>query len=99
MAGYLMGGHVGAGAITFFTAELLKLTLVERLFQLNRKKLLSLPAFAFGYRYWRQMMDLVESTDAWKASRGLANNVGHSLRTRWLQIKRVHHLQFRSYQK
>src|ERR1700730_10969450 len=39
----------GAGAITFVTAEALKLTFVERLFQLNRKKLLSIPAFASGY--------------------------------------------------
>ena len=42
LAGYLMGiGHFGAGAITFVTAEVLKQTFVERLFQLNRKKLLS----------------------------------------------------------
>jgi len=100
LAVYLMGiGHVGAGAITFFTAELLKLTLVERLFRLNRRKLLSLPAFALGYRYWRQMMDLLESTEAWRASRALVDNAGHSLRTRWLQIKRVRHLQLRLYHK
>lgn len=53
-------GHFGAGAITFVTAEVLKLAFVEQLFQLNRKKLLSIPAFAFGYQYWRQMMDLLE---------------------------------------
>ena len=100
LAGYLMGtGHFGAGAITFITAEVLKLMFVEQLFQLNRKKLLSIPAFAFGYRYWRQMMDLVESMEAWKASRRLANNAAYLLRTRWLQFKRVHHLQFRLYHK
>jgi hypothetical protein len=54
LAGYLLGtGHFFFGAVTFITAEVLKLTLVERLFQLNRKKLLSIPAFAWGYRYWR----------------------------------------------
>jgi hypothetical protein len=96
LAGYLMGtGHFGAAAITFITAEVLKLTFVEQLFQLNRNKLLSIPAFAFGYRYWRQMMDLVESIEVWKASRRLAEHAGHLLRTRWLQFKRVHHLQFR----
>jgi len=96
LAGYLMGtGHFGAAAITFVTAEVLKLTFIEQLFQLNRKKLLSIPAFALGYRYWRQMMDLVESMEAWKVSRRLAKNAAHLLRTRWLQFKRVHHLQFR----
>jgi hypothetical protein len=100
LAGYLIGtGHFGAGAITFVTAEVLKLTFVERLFQLNRRKLLSIPAFALGYQYWRQMMDPVESMEVWKASRRLADNAAHLLRTRWLQFKRVHLLQFRLYHK
>ena len=100
LAGYLIGtGHFGAGAVTFVTAEVLKLTFVERLLQLNRKKLLSIPAFALGHQYWRQMMDLVESMEIWKASRGLADNTAHLLRTRWLQFKRVHLLQFRLYHK
>ena len=92
-------GHFGAAAVTFITAEVLKLTFVEQLFQINRKKLLSIPAFAFGYQYWRQMMDLVESMEIWKASRRLADNAAHLLRTRWLQFRRVHYLQFRSYYK
>src|ERR1035438_9921522 len=95
LAGYLMAtGHFGAAAITFVTAEVLKLTFVEQLFQLNRKKLLSIPAFALGYQYWRQMMDLVGSMEVWQASRRLVENTAHLLRTRWLQFKRVHHLQF-----
>jgi len=81
-------GHFGAGAITFVTAEVLKLTFVEQLFQLNRKKLLSIPAFASGYQYRRRMMDLVESMEAWKATRKLADNTAHLLRTRWLQFSR-----------
>jgi len=79
--------------------EVLKLTFVEQLFQLNRKKLLSIPAFASGYQYWRQMMDLVKSMEAWKVSRRLADKAAYLLRTRWLQFKRVHHLQFRLYHK
>jgi hypothetical protein len=96
LAGYLMGtGYLGAAAITFVSAEVLKLMFVEQLFRLNRKKLLSIPAFALGYRYWRQMMDLVESMEVWKASRRLVESAAHLLRTRWLQFKRDHHLQFR----
>jgi hypothetical protein len=100
LAGILMAtGHFGAAAITFVTAEVLKLTFVEQLFQINRKKLLSIPAFAFGYQYWRQMMDLVESMEVWQASRRLVENTARLLRTRWLQFKRVHHFQFRLYHK
>jgi hypothetical protein len=77
LAGYLIGtGHFFAGAVTFITAEVLKLTFVERLFHLNRTKLLSIPAFAWGYRYWRHVMDVVESLEMWKISRQLAQMTG-----------------------
>jgi hypothetical protein len=88
LRGYLIGtGHFFAGAVTFITAEVLKLTFVERLFHLNRTKLLSIPAFACGYRYWRYMMDVVESLEVWKASRRLAHKTGQIFRSRWLQLK------------
>jgi hypothetical protein len=103
LAGYLLGtGHFFAGAVTFITAEVLKLTFVERLFQLNREKLLSIPAFAWGYQYWRHMMDVVESLEVWKASRRLAADARQMLRTRWLQFKharRFHPLRSLRYSK
>src|SRR5258708_2490097 len=69
LAGYLLGtGHFFAGAVTFITAEVLKLTLVEQLFQLNREKLLSSPACAWGYQYWLHMMDVVESMEVLEAT-------------------------------
>jgi hypothetical protein len=91
LAGYLLGtGHFFAGAVTFITAEVLKLTLVERLFQLNREKLLSIPVFAWGYQYWRHMMDVVESMEVWKASQRLAADAARMFRARWIQCKRVY---------
>jgi hypothetical protein len=91
LAGFLLGtGHFFAGAATFITAEVLKLTLVERLFLLNRQKLLSIPAFAWGYRYWRHMMDVVQSMEVWKASRRLAGKAGQMFRTHWLQFEHSH---------
>src|SRR6476659_5243439 len=64
LAGYLIGtGHFFAGAVTFITAEVLKLTFVERLFVLKRNKLLYIPAFAWGYKYWRRMMYAVEALE------------------------------------
>lgn len=70
LSGYLLGtGHFFTGALVFIAAEVLKLTVVERLFQLNKRKLLSIPAFAWGYGYWRQMMGFLESTSAWRAAR------------------------------
>jgi hypothetical protein len=93
LSGYLIGtGHFFAGAVIFITAEVLKLTFVERLFQLNRNKLLSIPAFALGYQYWRRMMDVIESMEVWKASRRLAANAARMVRTLWSQYKRAQRL-------
>lgn len=84
LSGYLIGtGHFFAGALVFIVAEVLKITVVERLFQLNKKKLLSIPAFAWGYGYWRRMMDLLESTKAWRMVRRAAAATAH-----WLSMIR-----------
>ena len=93
LSAYLIGtGHFFAGAVVFITAEVLKLTFVERLFQLNREKLLSIPAFAWGYQYWRHIMDVIESMEAWKAARRLAANAARMVRTRWSQYKHARRL-------
>ena len=90
LAGYLVAtGHLLSGATTFIVGEVVKLTCVERLFALNRTKLLSIPAFATAYGYWRRMMDALEATEVWKVSRRLINEAGHILRRRWLQFKRA----------
>src|ERR1700681_2826297 len=96
LAGYLLGtGHFFTGAVVFITAEVLKLTFVERLFQLNRNKLLSIPAFTWGYQYWRHIMDVVESMEVWKASRRLAADAARMVRTRWSQYRRAHRSRLR----
>src|SRR5260370_17082078 len=62
LAGYLAAtGHFCAGAITFVAAEVLKLSLVERLFQLNRKKLLSIPLFSHPYKFLAPPMHFPQS--------------------------------------
>jgi hypothetical protein len=81
LSGYLIGtGHFFAGALVFIVAEVLKLTVVERLFQLNKKKLLSIPAFAWAYGYWRRMMDFLESTKAWQAARRMIKQAADRVR-------------------
>ena len=67
LAGYLLGtGHFFAGAVTFITAEVLKLTLVDRLFQLNRAKLLSIPAFAWACGKYCAVKSWLMSFEAWQ---------------------------------
>jgi len=70
LSAYLIAtGHFFAGAVVFISAEVLKLTVVERLFQLNKKKLLSFRVLAWCYEYWQRMIDFLESTKAWQVSR------------------------------
>ncbi len=77
LSGYLIAtGHFFFGAVVFIAAEVLKLTVVERLFQLNKKKLLSIPLFSWGYGNWRRMMDFLESTTAWHACRRMVDDMG-----------------------
>jgi hypothetical protein len=97
LSAYLIGtGHFFAGAVVFIAAEVLKLTVVERLFHLNKTKLLSIPAFAWGYRYWRSMMDTIQSLEVWKASRKLVIHARNAFRAVWYRSRthvagRVHH--------
>ena len=84
LSGYLIAtGHFFAGAVIFIAAEVVKLTVVERLFHLNKNKLLSIPAFAWGYRYWRRIMDAIESLEIWKASRRRVVGAANAFRVVW----------------
>jgi hypothetical protein len=90
LSAYLIGtGHFFAGAVAFIAAEVLKLTVVERLFHLNKKKLLSIPAFAWAYGYWRKMMDVIEALEMWKLSRKMVAEAGKAFRAKWHHLKKL----------
>jgi hypothetical protein len=87
VAAYLAAtGHAWSGLIVLVVGEILKLVLVERLFSLNRDKLLSIAAFAWAYGKYRWVMDRLESVEAWQMVR------------RWSRIARssVRSTQFRA---
>jgi hypothetical protein len=70
LAAYLTAtGHFGTGLMVLGVAELLKLVLIERLFKLSRDKLMSIPAFAWGYGKFCQARSWVESLDTWRLMR------------------------------
>jgi hypothetical protein len=67
VAAYLAAtGHVRPGLMVLIVGEILKLVLVERLFSINRDKLLSIPAFAWAYGKYRFVVDWLESSEAWQ---------------------------------
>jgi hypothetical protein len=57
------------GMIVFVVGEVLKLVLVERLFRVNRHKLISIPAFAWTYGRYLQAKEWLESFEAWQTAR------------------------------
>lgn len=78
VAAYLVAtGHVRPGVMVLIVGEILKLVLVERLFSINRDKLLSIPAFAWGYGKYRLAKEWLESVEAWQMVR------------RWSRIARL----------
>src|ERR1700710_2893248 len=63
VAAYLAAtGHVELGLTVLVVGEILKLVLVERLFCINRDKLMSISAFAWAYGKYRLSRDWLEAT-------------------------------------
>ena len=88
VAAYLTAtGHVVSGLTVLGVAELLKLVLIERLFRISRDKLMSIPAFAWGYDKFQQARNWVESLDAWQLMRRLSLIARHAVRSYFLEIK------------
>jgi hypothetical protein len=73
VAAYLAAtGHVAMSIAILVVGEILKLVLVERLFALTRDKLMSIPAFAWGFGKFVQTREWLESREAWQAVRRLS---------------------------
>jgi hypothetical protein len=90
-AAYLAAtGHVALAATLFVAGEILKLVLVERLFVAGRNKLMSIPAFAWAYRQYRQVIDWSAGTEIWQAMRRWNKVALHSVRIYLLELKASH---------
>jgi hypothetical protein len=88
LAAYLVAtGHVIAGLCVFAAGELLKLVIVERLFAVSRQKLMSIPAFAWVYGQYRQVMTRLEATAVWQAVRRWSKTAQYSIRSFMMQLK------------
>lgn len=75
IAAYLAAtGQFLSGAVTFIIGELLKLVLVERLFNLTREKLMRIPTFARLYEMYSQAIAWLKETEAWRTVQSLVKN-------------------------
>jgi hypothetical protein len=88
VAAYLAAtGKIELGLVVLVVGEILKLVLVERLFSLNRDKLLSIPVFAWAYGKYRLVMDRLESMETWQMVRRRSRIVRFSIRRTLAQFR------------
>lgn len=88
VAAYLTAtGRVVSGVSVLATGELLKLVVIERLFQISRDKLMSIAAFAWCYGKFRQAREWVESLPAWQLARRLSLTAKQAVRGYVLKLK------------
>ena len=59
-------GHVMEGTLTIVLGEILKITLVERLFKLTRDRLMQIPIFAALYQRWIRIHNWITSSEIWQ---------------------------------
>ena len=74
-------GNFIIAAITFASGELLKLVLVERLFDLTREKLMKIPAFAWLYGHYVQAREWIEQSETWRAVRTMSRSALDRIRS------------------
>ena len=88
VAAYLTAtSHLKAGLMVLVIGELLKLVLVERLFAINRDKLLSIPAFAWGYWKYRAIREWFEASEGWQMVRRWSRVVRFAIRRGLAELK------------
>ena len=88
VAAYLAAtGQVKLGLSVLIVGEILKLVLLERLFSLSRDKLMSIPAFAWGYGKYRLARNWLESTEPWQITRRWSRIARFSIRNTIANLK------------
>jgi hypothetical protein len=88
IAAYLTAtGHVVGGLTILIVGELLKLLFIERLFNVSRDKLMSIPVFAWCYDKFCQGQDWVVALQAWQLMRRWSFVAKHAIQRYVLEFK------------
>ncbi len=74
-------GNFIAATFTLAIGELVKLVLIERLFDLTREKLLKISAFAWIYGHYVQGREWILKSEAWRTIRSIRRSARERIRT------------------
>ena len=82
LAAYMAAtGKLVSAAIAFIVGELLKLVLIERLFDLTRAKLMKIPAFAWIYVRYARARTWILQSEAVQTIRSMSRSIFNSIKT------------------
>jgi len=88
VAAYLAAkGHFARSLTVLVVGEILKITIVERLFHIGRDKLLTIPAFASVYHYIMRWLAWLEALPAWQAVMRQVRAVKARARAAWHRVR------------
>lgn len=80
-------GHFTRSIVVLVVGEILKVTIVERLFHVGRPKLMGIPAFARTYNYAMAWYAWFEALPPWQAVRRRVRAVKAQVRALWLRLR------------
>jgi hypothetical protein len=83
-------GQFVSATATFVIGEILKLVLVERLFELTKNKLMKIPVFAWAYGHYARAKAWLKQTEAWKAICALSRSIRERIGGFWAAAFRQH---------
>jgi TRAP transporter TAXI family solute receptor len=88
VAAYLLAkGRYGHSMAVLVIGEVLKVTIVERLFHVGRPKLMAIPAFAWTYNYVMRWYAWFEALPAWQAVLRQMRAIKAQARAVWLRLR------------
>jgi hypothetical protein len=86
LAAYLAAtGKVTTAVLVFCVGELLKLVLIERLFDLTRDRLMRIPAFAWTYGQYKCAREWIARSEAWQVIRSTSLSLLHQVKSQRYQ--------------
>lgn len=88
VAAYFMAsGRFTHGVAVLVVGEILKVTIVERLFHIGRDKLMTIPAFAWAYNYVMRWLAWLEALPPWQAVMRHVRAVKAQARAAWHRVR------------
>jgi hypothetical protein len=79
----IASGHSRYGVLVLSVGEVLKILIVERIFQVGRDKLMTIPAFAWAYNFVIGWLQWMKALPPWQAALRQFEKAARWIRSLW----------------